>query len=80
MKDTIILDGRTFDGTGMVMQRYGIAGQTLKNMVDNNIVPKPVRMGNKHYYDRKAIESHILATGQEWITEKKKPRAGKGTG
>jgi hypothetical protein len=65
MKDTIILNGRAFDGTSMVAQRLGIVGPTLKKMVDNNIVPKPVKVGNKNYYDRKAIETHILATRPE---------------
>ena len=31
----------------------------------NNIVPTPVRLGNKNFYDREAIEIKILATRQD---------------
>jgi DNA-binding transcriptional MerR regulator len=49
----------------MVQQRFGLDDQTLRKWAKNNIVPTPVRLGNKNFYDREAIESKILATCQD---------------
>jgi len=60
MKDTITLEGRTFDCTKLVLQRYGLDDHTLRKLVKADIVPGPVTIGNKNFFDRKAIESRIL--------------------
>lgn len=67
MKDSIILQGRIFDCTKLVQQRFGLDDQTLRKWTKNNIVPSPVKLGNKCFYDREAIEERILAScrGQE---------------
>jgi hypothetical protein len=60
VKDTITLEGRIFDCTKLVLQRYGLDDHTLRKLVKANIVPGPVTFGNKNFFDRKAIESRIL--------------------
>ena len=60
MKDTITLQGRAFDCTKLVLQTYGLDDHTLRKLVKANIVPGPVTIGNKNFFDRKAIESGIL--------------------
>jgi hypothetical protein len=60
MKDTITLEGRIFDCTKLVLQRYGLDDHTLRKLVKANILPGPVTIGNKNFFDRKAIESQIL--------------------
>jgi DNA-binding transcriptional MerR regulator len=65
MKDTITLQSRTYDCTKLVQQKFGLDPQTLRKWAQNNIVPTPLRLGNKNFYDREAIESKILATCQD---------------
>ena len=65
MKDTIILEGRLFDCTKLVLQRYGLDDHTLRKLVKAEIVPAPVTIGNKNFFDRKAIESRILESCQK---------------
>ena len=62
MKDTITLEGRAFDCTKLVLQRYGLDDHTLRKLVKANILPGPVTIGNKNFFDRKAIETRLLAT------------------
>ena len=65
MKDTITLESRIFDCTRLVLQRYGLDDHTLRRLVRANIVPGPVKIGNKNFFDRKAVESQILEVGQK---------------
>jgi len=65
MKDSIVLQGRTYECTKLVQQKFGLDPQTLRKWAKSNIVPSPVRLGNKCFYDREDIESKILATRQD---------------
>ena len=65
MKDSIVLQGRTYECTKLVQERFGLDDQTLRKWARSNIVPPPVRLGNKNFYDREAIESKILETCRE---------------
>jgi hypothetical protein len=67
MKDSIILQGRTYECTKLVQQRFSLDDQTLRKWAKNNIVPSPLRLGNKCFYDWEAIESRILARCQESV-------------
>lgn len=60
MRDTITLEGRVFDCTRLVLQKYGFDDHTLRKLVKANILPGPVTIGNKNFFDRKAIESQLL--------------------
>jgi hypothetical protein len=64
LKDTITLESRIFDCTRLVLQRYGLDDHTLRKLVRTKFVPGPVKIGNKNFFDRKAIESRILQMGQ----------------
>ena len=64
MKDTIILHRRVYDCTKLVQQRFGLDDQTLRKWAKDNIVPSPIKLGNKCFYDREAIESKILESCQ----------------
>jgi hypothetical protein len=61
MKDTITLQNRTYECTKLVQQRFGLDPQTLRKWAKNNVIPTPLRLGNKCFYDREAIETQILA-------------------
>lgn len=60
MKDTIVLKDRFFDCTKLVLQRYGLDDHTWRKLVKADIVPGPVTIGNKNFFDREEIESRIL--------------------
>ena len=60
MKDTITLQDRTFDCTKLVQQRFGLDPQTLRKWAKHNIIPAPLRLGNKCFYDRDAVENRLL--------------------
>ena len=60
VKDTIILEGRFFDCTKLVLQRFGLDDHTFRKLIKANIVPGPVTIGNKNFFDREEIESRIL--------------------
>jgi DNA-binding transcriptional MerR regulator len=62
MKDTITLQSRTYDCTKLVQQKFGLDPQTLRKWARNHMVPTPLRLGNKCFYDRDAIERQILVT------------------
>jgi len=65
VKDTIILQGRIFDCTKLVLQRYGLDDHTLRKLVKADVVPGPVTIGNKNFFDRKAVESRILESSRK---------------
>jgi hypothetical protein len=60
VRDIITLEGRVFDCTRLVLQKYGFDDHTLRKLVKANILPGPVTIGNKNFFDRKAIESQLL--------------------
>ena len=60
LKDTITLESRIFDCTRLVLQRYGLDDHTLRKLVRTNIVSGPIKVGNKNFFDRRAIESRLL--------------------
>ena len=65
VKDTITLEGRIFDCTKLLLQRYGLDDHTLRKLVKAHIVPGPVTIANKNFFDRKAVESRILESSQK---------------
>jgi hypothetical protein len=64
LKDAITLESRIFDCTRLVLQRYDLDDDTLRKLVRTNIVPGSVKIGNKNFFDPKAIESRILEMGK----------------
>jgi hypothetical protein len=65
MKDSIVLQGQIYECTKLVQQRFGLDDQTLRKWVKSNIVPSPLRLGNKCFYDSEAVEIGILTRCQQ---------------
>ena len=63
MKDCVILGGREFNSAKKVEQDLGIDHKTRKKWIEAGSLPLPVRLGNRLYFDRIAVETRILATG-----------------
>ena len=62
MKDTITLRNREFDSTKITLGRYGMGKPTLRRLVKAGVVSEPIRVGNKHYFDRGLLERELIAT------------------
>ena len=62
MKDSIVLKGREYDSTKKVQQDFGLDHKTLVKWTRNGKLPVPVRLGNRAYFERQALESRILET------------------
>ena len=62
LKDTITLQKREFDSTKVTLGRYGMGKPTLRRLVKAGVVSEPIRVGNKHYFDRGLFERELIAT------------------
>ena len=62
MKDCLILGGREFNSSKKVEQDLGIDHKTRKKWIEAGSLPSPVRLGNRLYFDRAALEARILQT------------------
>lgn len=65
MKDCVVLGGREFNSAKKVEQDLGIDHKTRKKWIEAGSLPQPVRLGNRMYFDRAALENKILATCQD---------------
>jgi hypothetical protein len=65
LKDTITLQNRPFDSTKITLGRYGIGKPTLRRLVKAGVVSEPIRVGNKHFFDRRLLETELIATGEK---------------
>jgi hypothetical protein len=63
MKETITLQGRTFDGAELIAERYDVTRATVLAWLRRGRLPEPVRIGNRAFYDREVVESHLLGQG-----------------
>jgi predicted DNA-binding transcriptional regulator AlpA len=59
MKDSIELDGRMFDHSHLVAQRFQISAATVRRWVRRGLLPKPVRLGSNAYYDRSEVDFRV---------------------
>jgi len=62
LRDTITLQNRPFDSTKITLEQYGMGKPTLRRLVKAGVVSEPIRVGNKHYFDRGLFESELIAT------------------
>jgi predicted site-specific integrase-resolvase len=60
MKPTIILKGQEYDNTTAIIDKYGITYMTLYKWTKEGVVPTPVKLGRRNYYNREAIEDRLL--------------------
>jgi predicted site-specific integrase-resolvase len=64
MKDSIVIAGRDYDSRKRVRERFDIDYTTIGKWVKNGLLPTPLRLGNRLYFDRTAVEIRILATAE----------------
>jgi predicted DNA-binding transcriptional regulator AlpA len=62
MKDTLILSNEVYDDSGVVLNTLGITKITLSRWVKAQRLPKPLKLGNKLYFNRKEVESYLLSS------------------
>jgi predicted site-specific integrase-resolvase len=60
MKTTISLKGEEYDSTTVIIEKYGISYMTLYKWTKEGVVPHPVKLGRRNYYNREAIENRLL--------------------
>jgi predicted site-specific integrase-resolvase len=60
MKTTITLKGRNYDSANTIRDRYGITYLTLLNWTKNGVLPEPIRLNKRVYYDTGALEDRLL--------------------
>jgi predicted site-specific integrase-resolvase len=64
MKDSIVLEGRAYHSIKKVQQDFGLDHKTLTKWTRNGQLPVPVRLGNRVYFERQALESRLLETAR----------------
>jgi len=65
LKDTITLKGREFESTKITLGRYGMGKPTLRRLVKAGVVSEPICIGNKNYFDRRLLETELIATARK---------------
>jgi predicted DNA-binding transcriptional regulator AlpA len=63
MKHTLEIQGRFYESTAMITERYGLHGLTLWRWYKKGFLPTPVRLGRRNYYIRDQVEAR-LAQGE----------------
>jgi predicted site-specific integrase-resolvase len=60
MKTTITLKDKEYDCANTIRDRYGIRYLTLLNWTKSGVLPAPIRLNRRVYYDRNAVEDRLL--------------------
>jgi predicted site-specific integrase-resolvase len=63
MKHTLEIQGRVYDSTRVFTETYGLSALTLWRWYKRALIPPPIRLGNRNYYERQQIEER-LTTGE----------------
>jgi predicted DNA-binding transcriptional regulator AlpA len=63
-KETITIDGRDYDSRRLVQQTWGINESTIARLTKKKQWPAPLKLGNRYYYERRAVETHLLSTAR----------------
>jgi predicted site-specific integrase-resolvase len=59
MDKTMILNGAIYDVTSVVAHRYGITNKTAALWVERGLLPPPVRLGGRSYFERSLVEQFV---------------------
>jgi predicted site-specific integrase-resolvase len=62
MKDTLILANEVYDDSQIVRDALDITKITMSRWIKAGRLPKPLRLGNKNYFNRKEVEQFLLNT------------------
>jgi predicted DNA-binding transcriptional regulator AlpA len=60
MKATIVLRGQDYDNATTITDKYGITYMTLYKWTKAGLLPQPVKLGRRVFYNRQAVENHLL--------------------
>jgi hypothetical protein len=64
MKGSIVIAGRDYLSRRCVQEQFDVNYTTIGKWVKNGLLPAPLRLGNRLYFDRTAVETRILATAR----------------
>jgi hypothetical protein len=73
VKDIIRVNGNPFDFSGLIKKRYGLSKPALRAWVVRGLLPHPVRLGVRNYYDRAKVEELLGRAVAETIAEDSLP-------
>ena len=59
MKTTVVLGGELFDDAAYWLRTLDITALTLYRWTKKGL-PKPIRLGNKNFYNRKLVQQYLL--------------------
>jgi predicted DNA-binding transcriptional regulator AlpA len=62
MKETIVLRGQEYDNSSTITDKYGITYMTLYKWTKAGLLPQPVKLGRRVFYNRQAVENHLLGS------------------
>ena len=62
MKPFIVLQNREYISTKSVLETFGVDYKTLAAWVDKGLIPIPLRLGRRKYFDKLFLETQILAS------------------
>jgi hypothetical protein len=63
MKNTICLNGRTYDATVIIKERFGVGDSIIWNWAKRGLLPRPTKIGNRNFYDRVLVDE-LLSKGE----------------
>ena len=60
MKETIVLNGRTYDSGSVLGDRYGLSPMTIYRWTKRGFLPQPIKLGRTNYYPRSEVEDSLI--------------------
>jgi hypothetical protein len=60
VKPTITLKHQEYDSARVLKANYGIYYPTLVKWAQSGVLPEPIKVGRFVYYNREAVENHLL--------------------
>jgi hypothetical protein len=64
MKESIVIAGRNYNSRKFVREQFDVDYTTIGKWVKNGLLPAPLRLGNRLYFDRIAVETRMLASAR----------------
>jgi len=64
MKGSIVIAGCHYDSRKFVQEQFDIDYTTIGKWIKTGLLPAPLRLGNRLYFDRTAVETRILGTAR----------------
>jgi predicted DNA-binding transcriptional regulator AlpA len=62
MKEVIQIKGKIYERGDLIMERYGISISTLYRLTRDGVLPSPVKLGRKSYYNLQDVEDRLAAS------------------